>query len=121
VTVSVLPSSAELLTVTVRVDDAVVRVSAAGEIDACSVPLLVSALAAATGMGRAVVVDLTAVTFLDSSGLQGLGVAYRRSVAAGKDFRVIATSRVVLRPLQLSGLWALMDGDRAPSGRRHAA
>jgi anti-anti-sigma factor len=121
VTVPVFPASEELLTVAVDVRDAVVRVSAAGEIDACSAPRLAAALEESIAVGRAVVLDLEAVTFLDSSGVQAVGMGYRRSVAAGIELRVNATARVVLRPLQLSGLWALVDGERAASGRGHTA
>lgn len=116
-------SAPELLTLAVAVGDRSARVTAAGEIDACTAPQLTAAIdealtagpvttAVATGAAGAVqlTVDLSAVTFLDSAGVHALAGAHRRATAAGGRLTVCATRRAVLRPLQVSGLWQLVSG-----------
>lgn len=119
--VSDFVSPDELLTLTVTNPAPSVRVSAVGEVDTCSAPWLVAALKLAleearTVGARAVVVDLEAVTFLDSSGVRALAAAYRRAVAAGIRLQVSAPRRAVLRPLQLSGVWRLLDAHEPRRG-----
>src|SRR4051794_5938229 len=112
----------DLLALAVTVDDRVVRVRAAGEIDDCSAPRLAAALEDAVAGGACgVAVDLGAVTFFDSSGVQVLAVAHRRAAAAGIRLQVTTSARAVLRPLQLCGLWPLIGGDPAQPGSAHPA
>lgn len=118
---ALFPTPGESLTIDVDLEADVVRVFAAGEIDAWSAPRLANALEGAIAVGREVTVDLERVTFLDSSGVQALAVGYRRSVVAGTQLRVTATARAVLRPLELTGLWELVGGERAASSSGHAA
>ncbi len=54
-------------------------------------------------------VDLHGVTFLDSAGLCVLAAAHRRSVRDGIRLRVLASSRAVVRPMQITGLYDLLD------------
>lgn len=56
---------------------------------------------------RAVVLDLSAVTFLSSAGLAALVTLHRRAEPDVR-FRVVARKPVVVRPLQLSGLTELL-------------
>jgi anti-sigma B factor antagonist len=55
-----------------------------------------------------IVVDLSGVTFLDSAGLCVLAAAHRRLKGRNVRLRVLATSRAVIRPLQITGLWELL-------------
>lgn len=52
----------------------------------------------------ALVVDLSGVDFLGSAGLGVLIEAYQRAQEAGVTLRIVATTRPVLRPLEISGL-----------------
>jgi anti-sigma B factor antagonist len=85
-----------------------------GEIDTATAARLQTgldeALDAAQAEDTAVVVDLTGVTFLASSGLAVLiGGARRMTAALGGRLRLVAASRSVTRPLQVTGADALFD------------
>jgi len=84
-----------------------------GEIDTATAPRLQAgldeALDAADDEGSRVVVDLTGVTFLASSGLAVLIGGARRMTALGGRLRLVAASRSVTRPLQVTGADALFD------------
>jgi anti-sigma B factor antagonist len=80
-----------------------VTVTASGELDLTSAPELIIVLREAIrthGPSR-VDLDLTGVTFMDSMGLQVL-VAANTDVGGG--LRIIGTSPVVFRLLQLTGV-----------------
>ena len=64
---------------------------------------------AAHADGSGVVVDLTGVTFLASSGLAVLIGGARRLTELGGRLRLVAASRSVTRPLQVTGADALFD------------
>jgi anti-sigma B factor antagonist len=99
----------DLVSIDVLIDGSAVRVTAAGEIDSSSAPVLRGRLDAALDGGvEELVVDLSQVTFLDSAGLCVLAAAHRRAGAQGIRMRVLAASRAVIRPLQITGLWALL-------------
>jgi len=75
-----------------------------GDIDLATVPALEAAISEAliprpTGL----VIDLSAVGFLASAGLQAL-VATHNSVSETADFAVVANSAATSRPIQLTGL-----------------
>lgn len=84
-----------------------------GEIDTATAPRLQAgldeALDAADAEDSRVVVDLTGVTFLASSGLAVLIGGARRLTALGGRLRLVAASRSVTRPLQVTGADALFD------------
>jgi anti-sigma B factor antagonist len=106
---SVDPPISDLVTVTVSTSDAVVRVSAAGEVDSTSAPVLREHLDIVLDSGATeFVVDLVQVSFLDSAGLCVLAAAHRRAGERGIRMRVLASSRAVIRPLQITGLWSLL-------------
>jgi anti-sigma B factor antagonist len=88
-----------------EVDDVQV-VSVAGEIDRLSTPALQDAIddAVRRPAGRAIVIDLSAVTFLGSAGLATLATAAARPGHEDRPLRVVATSHAVLRPIQVTGL-----------------
>ncbi|MGY2082232.1 STAS domain-containing protein [Blastococcus sp. SYSU DS0539] len=102
-----------LVTVEVSGSAAVPRLTAAGEIDCTSAPQVRAVLDRLLDAApREVVIDLSAVTFLDSAGLCVLAAAHRRARATGGRVRVLAATRAVIRPLQITGLWALLGGER---------
>ncbi len=80
-------------------------VEVAGEVDMATAPQLAEAVEGASDPCRRVVVDLSEVTFLDSSGLNAL-VTSRRSLAARDvDLRVISpTDHVVRRVFEIAQL-----------------
>ena len=84
-----------------------------GEIDTLTAPRLeadlVSALAAGNSEGTSVIVDLTNVTFLASSGLAVLIYGARRATAAGRRLHVVAATRSVTRPMTVTGADTLFD------------
>jgi anti-sigma B factor antagonist len=61
-------------------------------------------------------VDLTAVTFLDSAGLCVLAAAHRSAARQDVTMRVLASSRAVIRPLQITGLWNLLKAEQIEAG-----
>jgi anti-sigma B factor antagonist len=109
VTATLDSPSGDLVSVSVSVSGPAARVSAIGEIDCSSAPQLTAELDRALDAGiRELTVDLAGVTFLDSAGLCTLAAAHRRAVAEGVALRVLAASRAVIRPLQITGLWELL-------------
>jgi len=93
------------------------RVAVAGEVDCSTAPqmgaCIDSLLAAAP---REVVVDLTAVTFLDSAGLHALVTAHARAEEAGVRLRVLVATRAALRPIQVTGLWDVLGAELVERG-----
>ena len=87
------------------VDDTTHVVSLQGEIDAATAPRLGSRLFGLADEGkRAVVVDLSEVTFMDSTGIGVLLKALGHfSMREGKLVLVCPTARV-LRPFEVTGL-----------------
>jgi anti-sigma B factor antagonist len=81
-----------------------------GEVDTLTAPRLEADVAdALDGASGAVVVDLTGVTFLASSGLAVLIHGARRATASGGRLHVVAASRAVTRPITVTGADALFD------------
>jgi anti-sigma B factor antagonist len=84
-------------------DDAVVLV-VAGEIDIATAPLLEQELTKAEASGTAnVIIDLDAVSFMDSTGLQVL-VAHALSETNGSRIRLTQGSPQVQRLFTVSGM-----------------
>jgi anti-sigma B factor antagonist len=88
--------------VRIRADGAVV-VHLSGEVDA-SVAQRLEDVTHLGGSGLDLVVDLQAVSFLDSSGLRALVKAKRACDDRSRTFVVIAPSGIVRRVLQIAGL-----------------
>lgn len=103
--------SDESVTVTARQIDNAVVLKVIGELDLAAAPHLGTAVSHALDDpdAAAVVVDLTAVTFLSSSGITTLITAHQHAVQRGRPLRVvIGRCRNVLRALQLTGVdWLL--------------
>lgn len=76
-----------------------------GRLNMVSAPLLRDAVAASISEGRPrVVVDLSGVDFMDSSGLGALVGCLKTTRQAGGDLRIAAPSEQVTMVLQLSNL-----------------
>jgi anti-sigma B factor antagonist len=107
------PSSSELVTIDVSGTGPVQTVTAVGEIDSTSAPILRQHLDALLDAGLdELTVDLRQVSFLDSAGLCALATAHRRAVRQNVRMRVLASSRAVIRPMQITGLWELLRAEQ---------
>ena len=94
----------DLVLSTRQVDDLAV-VSVGGEVDLETASQLGDhALDALRDMSPHVVLDLTGVTFMDSTGLKVLLAIQRRADLAGGSFAVAGPSRSVRKILALTGL-----------------
>lgn len=102
---------ADLLRVSVDVHpDGATVVSVTGEVDLYTSGLLHDALAQVlTGEPKLIVVDLTKVGFLSSSGLSELVELLRATAPRAIVVRLVGDSRAVTRPLQAAGLEDLFD------------
>ena len=83
------------------------RVVVSGELDPATAPQLASAVEAlASGGAQRVVVDLAAVSFIDSTGVSGLLLEQAKLEANGAVFVLGPTSAQVDSVLQMVGLAA---------------
>lgn len=77
----------------------------AGELDVATAPTLRGALGEAASDGRhELIVDLTGITFLDSTGLGALIGAHKRAQENGGKIRLVAADGQILRLLRITGL-----------------
>lgn len=80
-------------------------VAVAGEIDLLTAPALRERLISAIDGGAdRLVLDLSAVGFIDSSGLGTLIAAHKRLREREGEFIIVATARAILSVLTLTGL-----------------
>lgn len=85
-------------------DDRVV-IFATGELDVSSSTILKSELTDHIAQGRAhVIIDLSKVTFVDSSGLSVLVTGLKRTVEGGGFLRLVVTAESVMRIFQITAL-----------------
>lgn len=83
----------------------VVVLSVSGELDLLTTDTLESELRAALAPPNEVVVlDMSEVQFLGSSGLSTLLASAESAKSGGIDFRLVAHERVILRPLEITGI-----------------
>ena len=84
-----------------------------GELDVAVLPPLLPTVPTLVAGADGVVLDLTSVTFFDSSGVRLVDALARACSQAGAGFRVVAPHRVVARRvLELGGMAdALVDDD----------
>jgi anti-sigma B factor antagonist len=106
-----LPSAEALLVIDQARVGEVVVLTCRGEVDAATAAQLRSAVA--EGLrdpdGGPVVLDMTEVTFLSSTGLRALVDAQRAAARIGEPLRIVVDhARPVLRPIQLTGLDELL-------------
>lgn len=90
-----------------RLDSILVR--AKGDIDSSTVGELISKLTAAlqlaaTHQSRLIIIDLEAVSFFGSAGLNAVLDCHTEGVAAGTSVRLVADSPQVIRPIEVTNL-----------------
>ncbi len=81
--------------------------AANGEIDAHTAPALAEAIAACDR--ETLVLDLSAVEFVDSSGLRVLIEAHQAATGSGRTFQLAHPSNPVNRLLEISGVSDYLD------------
>jgi anti-sigma B factor antagonist len=84
-------------------------VTVAGEVDTMTAPQLGDALRPHLTTQEAVLVNLSAVTFISSAGLHVLVAAHRSTHATGGKLKLITGPRCVNRVLTISGLDTVLD------------
>lgn len=95
---------------TARLTPATTLVSVAGELDLHTLPQLESALAGLDGRETpTLIVDLTDVTFLDSTALGSLVVEARRRAARGHALLLVCDDRTTLRTFEVTGVLRYFD------------
>ena len=98
----------------------VTRVSLSGELDMLSASCLGDALAAARG-NVAVILDLSQLTFMDSSGLHAILTARNRLSEAGCRLVILRGSHQVQRVFEVSGVDGVLEFVSARDGGDLAA
>ncbi|WP_169734272.1 STAS domain-containing protein [Hamadaea tsunoensis] len=86
-------------------------VALAGELDLGSRTRLQAALAEAIEAGRPVVVDLSGLTFMDSTGIAVLTNARRAAGEAGVPLTVTEATGTVERILEMTGVRQFLSGE----------
>lgn len=84
--------------------DAFAVVTAEGEVDLRSVPGLSKALKECADRSRSALVEMSGVTFIDSTGLGALIAAHRRARAHGGSVSVVNPPKLVRHVLTVTGL-----------------
>jgi anti-sigma B factor antagonist len=99
------PITEELLVVRRTREDGVERLAPIGELDIATVPILERAFEAAVADDgvRMIVVDLTELAFMDSTGLHAI-LRMAEACKRADRLRVVSGSRAVERLLDLSGV-----------------
>ena len=75
-----------------------------GELDIATSPQLRDELVRVIAGGRRIVVDLEGLDFIDSVGLGILVSGLKRARSDGGDLELVCANRVILQPLELTGL-----------------
>lgn len=104
----------ELLTVRCEDREDSIIVRAMGDIDSSTVGELTAQLStalqvAASHPARLVIVDLQAVTFFGSAGLNAVLDCHEEGEAAGTSVRLAADNAQVLRPIEVTSLNRVLD------------
>lgn len=92
-------------------EDGVRLVTAAGELDLASAPVLTEELTFTeqSPVPAVILLDLSAVTFMDSSGLRVLLDAHSDAQKSAARLRLYGLTRAVRRPLELTGMDVVLD------------
>jgi anti-sigma B factor antagonist len=86
-------------------DDGAVTVTVVGEVDTFTAPVLRSSLDSQLEQSpKELVIDLSGVQFLGSAGLAVLVETQKAARSRDVGLRLIATTRAVTRPLEVTGL-----------------
>ena len=95
----------DVITLSTSSEDGVVTVTVVGEVDTFTAPVLRSTLdTQLEAQPRELVIDLSGVQFLGSAGLAVLVETQKTARAREVELRLIATTRAVTRPLEVTGL-----------------
>lgn len=98
-----------------NLDELVAVIRGEGRLNMVSAPLLREAVTEAIAAGRPrIVVDLSGVEFMDSSGLGALVGCLKSARQAGGDLRISAPSEQVVMVLQLSNLDRILTSYSTP-------
>jgi anti-sigma B factor antagonist len=101
------------VTVSQQADRAIVEIR--GELDAATGPTVSDAVSALTRHGLAdVVIDLDAVTFVDSHGLSTLLASHREATQRDMTFRVVNLQPAVAKLFRITGVDAVLVDGEAP-------
>ncbi len=97
-----------LFALDVSADDGLTTVAVAGELDLASSDDFTAAIAEGLTTGS-VLVDLSALTFMDSSGVRALNIALREASQRERELRVRAGMHPsVVQILELTGMMSLL-------------
>ena len=77
---------------------------ASGELDLASAQCVIDAVTDALGAGKPVVVDVSALGFLDSSGIGALVACRNEALRLGRHFHVRGAAGQVARVLTVTGM-----------------
>lgn len=95
-------------------ENGAVTVTVVGEVDTFTAPVLRSSLDAQLELQpRELVIDLSGVQFLGSAGLAVLVETQKSARSREVELRLVATTRAVTRPLEVTGLidlFTIVDG-----------
>ena len=98
-------------------EDGVVTVTVVGEVDTFTAPVLRSSLdSQLEGQPKELVIDLCGVQFLGSAGLAVLVETQKAARAKEVGLKLIASTRAVTRPLEVTGLidlFTIVDGSNS--------
>lgn len=84
----------------------VLHVRVAGELDIHTAPWIRSRILERLENAESLIVNLMAVEFLSSAGVEALLDIQAATTRAGMPWQVVATTRAVLRPLEVTGVRA---------------
>ena len=99
-----------------RAGDTDARVVVEGELDLAALPELTDALNKAVAEYRDTVVDLSHVTFIDSSGIGALVRGLREASANGHGYRVCGVNNLVLSVMKVAGVYLPLTNGVQPRG-----
>ena len=88
----------------IRDEAGVAVVTLKGDVDLESSPKVRSALLDCVGMKRGVLVDMSGVAYIDSSGVASLVEAYQTARKGGTPFALVEVSESAMRVLELARL-----------------
>jgi anti-sigma B factor antagonist len=95
----------DVITLSTSTEDGVTTVTVVGEVDTFTAPVLRSSLDTQLEQSPSeLVIDLSGVQFLGSAGLAVLVETQKSARARDIGLRLIATTRAVTRPLEVTGL-----------------
>ena len=105
----------DVITLSTSTDEGgAVTVTVVGEVDTFTAPVLRSSLdTQLEQQPRGLVIDLSGVQFLGSAGLAVLVETQKSARARDVELRLVATTRAVTRPLEVTGLidlFTIVDG-----------